>query len=303
VGSSFDLAGEASVRLNFDAFSMNAQFDRVQPGFYSMGLPYLRSDQQSFRIQPRLRLLSRRLNLGLTYGQSRNNLLGSAQSTLERTQMGSTVQARLGEALVVSGNYLVHVNENQASPGVVDARLLHQKHLSHSVGLTPVVTLQRPSGTHSVMLTGAYQTMVDRSLPVLDGDRAAFGFSSYMGTVSYNVTLNSGLTLTSMANAFQSARGPSDTRVVGVNVGSGYGFWDQKLRFDVIAGVSTTETNTGRGDPPLQATQWTGTTNGTLRLATGNSVRLSVRGFSNATGATPGAFREGNVSLRYEHRF
>jgi hypothetical protein len=302
-GSRFDLAGEGSVRLNLDAFSLTASFDRVQPGFYSMGLPHLRSDQQSFRVQPRIRLLDRRVNLGLTYGQARNNLLGAGLSTFQRTQMAGSLQARVSQAVMLSGNYSVHANENQPSAGAPDPQMAHQKHLIHNLSLTPVLTLQRGSSLHNLVFSGSYQTMLDRSSAVVNGTRDGFGFESYAGTLSYNLSLASGLAFSAMANAFQNNRGTRQMRVAGVNVGSGYGFFERALRIDLMLGLSATSAGIGDGVPALRASQWTSTANATYRLPNGNSVRASVRGFANQTGEVAGTFREATATLRYEHRF
>ncbi|GAB5518336.1 MAG: hypothetical protein RhofKO_05870 [Rhodothermales bacterium] len=306
-GSRLDAAGEASMRLNLKNGGLRATYERVQPGFQSLGLARTRSDQESIRIQPQLRLFNRRFNVGGNVATFRNNLLGNRASTMERLQVGLNTQARLTTWLMVNVSFNQLANTNTptdlAAPGALSLR---QDQLSQTVLVSPTVTVRKGNSSHSVSLSGSYQQMEDRSPAVQSGERAGNDFDNLSATLSYGVTLPSGLSLNLSSNWLESNASAVEVTVVGLNTGLSYALFNRTLTLGVNGGLSRNESDIKRGAVPLttSASQLMLTTNASYRLKNGDSIRLTVRGLSNQqSGNTAQSYQEVQSTLRYEHRF
>lgn len=237
--SHVDYAGDATLRLDLPVFGLRATYERIQPGFQSLGVPRMRSDQERVRIQPRVRLLDQRLNLGLNGAWTRNNLQDQLLSTTTRRQVGGTVQARIAAPLTLSGSYMRLRNENAPGPDATDPTQIQLLQITQTASLTPALTLRRASGTtHAITFSGSYQTTDDRSDAVDAGLRPAANTQNLSGTLSYALQLSQGLRTSLTGNYLTSDAGTSTTDVLGLNAGLGYAFLDQTLQIDLNAGWS-----------------------------------------------------------------
>ncbi|MEM1093714.1 MAG: hypothetical protein AAGJ10_03845 [Bacteroidota bacterium] len=306
-GSRLDAAGEASMRVNLKNGGLRASYERVQPGFQSLGLARTRSDQESIRIQPQLRLLDRKLNLSGNVATFRNNLLGNRASTMERLQLGLTTQARLTTWLMLNVSYNQLDNTNTpadlTAPG---APSLQQDQRSQTVLLSPTLTLRKGNTSHSVSLSGSFQQMEDRSPAVVSGERAGNDFNNLSATLSYGVTLPSGLSLNASSNWLESNASAVEVTVIGLNTGLSYALFNRTLTLGANGGLSRNESTIQRGATPLStsASQLMLTTNASYRLKNGDTIRITVRGLSNQqAGNTAQSYQEVQSTLRYEHRF
>ena len=150
VGSQMDYATDLSARytqtefgesLTFvDQFTLLTQYERIQPGFVSLGRPYTRSDQAIFKFQPQVRLFDRKLQIGVDVVSRRNNLRNHRTSTLRRNQIALTTQAQLSPSLLVSTSYLWLGNTNTPVSGATGAGLIEQRMGTQTFMLAPVLT-------------------------------------------------------------------------------------------------------------------------------------------------------------------
>lgn len=304
-GTYYDYAGTADFRLNLDMFGLGLGYSRIQPGFESLGLPQVRSDQQNIRIQPRLQLLDRRLNVSFNFGHTRNNLQDQLLSTLERLQLGANVQARLTDAITLSGSYMRLNNKNEptseAPPGT-----RKQRHVSQVFMLTPVWSLQREQATsHTVALSASYQSMEDRTPSAMTAGGPANYAYNVTSTLNYTLRLPSGLMFTATGNGLRSDASSAETLVGALTLGTGYGFLEGALLLNVNGGFSRNEINVDvpEGLRTTTSSQVTGTANASYRLPNDDMIRLQVRGLSSSSSARERDFREIMTTLRFDHRF
>ena len=234
-----DYAGDATLRLNLPAFGLRATYERIQPGFKSLGVPQMRSDQERIRVQPRVSLLNRRLNVSLNGARTRNNLENQLLSTATRWQVGGSVQARLAAPFTVSSSYMRLTNENVAGAEAPNPAQIQLHQITQTASLTPTLTLRRPSGTtHAVSLSGSYQTTDDQSDAVDAGLRPAANTQNRSATLSYSLRLPVGLRTSLTGNHLTSEANTSTTDVLGLNAGVGYAFLDEALQVNLNAGWS-----------------------------------------------------------------
>lgn len=237
--SHVDYAGEAAARLNMPMVSVNASYQRVEPGFESLGIPQMRNDQERIRIQPTLNLLDRRLSVGFNAAHSRNNLQKHRVATAKRLQLGSNVRAQITEQFMLSGSFARLTNSNDPLDSAPDPVQLQQYQVSQTFTLAPALNIGSPGGTmHTVAVSGSLQSTADRSDAVALGLREAFTTRSTSTNATYSVQLDSGIQLNANGNYVWSDAANSTTSVVGLNAGGGTSLMDGLLQVDVSAGWS-----------------------------------------------------------------
>ncbi len=237
--SHVDYAGEVGARLNLPTFSFDASYRRIEPGFESLGIPQMRSDQQQIRLQPTVNLLNRRLSVGFNTVHSRNNLQSQRVATATRLQLGTNIRAQIGNSLTLAGSYSHLTNENRPGDGVPDPAQLHQNQISQTFTLSPSFNVGAPGGLqHTVALSASLQKTDDRSDAVAMGLREAFRTESTSANVTYSLRFVSGINVNTNLNYVLSDAAQSETSVLGLNVGTGTDLFNGLIQMDVSAGWS-----------------------------------------------------------------
>lgn len=301
VGSQVDYAGQSDLRFDFDVFTLDLGYSRVGPGFQSLGVSRVRSDEETFSIDPTLQLFDRQLTVGMGFSQTRNNVRGHLNRTLTRRQVDTSVQARFTTWVTLSGSYMRMSNLMERPDASPD-----QEDVSHTIMLSPTFTLRAGDVTHSISLSGNYQTSGRQGEAAENGTSRAGEFDNTTGTVTYALNLPSGLSFNLSGNAARSSTGVSENDLVGANLGAGYTFFNDALQLNASGGWSSNESVTLRdGEERVRrSTQLTGTLNSTYRLPNGDTIRFRLRGLSSdRSGRVANNFQEMEASLRYEHSF
>lgn len=143
VSSAFLGEGEYRER----SFALKGYYRRVNPGFVSLGLPYLINDLEQWKITPQLRLLQRRWVLRMSYGRRRDNLKNEKRFTSRRQELQLFSSYRLSRAFSLSGGFQSYRLDNDAASE--DQRL---KHHSWGVNLRPGLLLRTGALDHQVSL-------------------------------------------------------------------------------------------------------------------------------------------------------
>lgn len=319
VGSRFDYAGHLETRYTYAAFPDTAIFDqitvlaayeRVQPGFVSLGRPYTRSDQEILRFQPQARLLDRRVQVALDLTSRRNNLSDNRNATLHRRQVHLSTQAQLTAALFVNADFTRTTNENNPVLDDPASQFLRQRLVTRTVLLGPVLTVPIQDLTHRIGLTVAVQNLADRTERDVSIDRRSVRFDNVTSTASHAVTLPSGLTLNSGISLIGSRAPSTDVRALGLNAGASTGLLKGRLHLGATLSVSHTRLTfappdgAAAGTPPERETsrQFGATATATFRVTGRDLLRLHVRGFTTRQ-PLRGHFQEIQSVLRFEHKF
>lgn len=331
-----DFAGEVSGRIAFGPLRLDGGYERVQPGFQSLGLGQVRSDQESYRFRPQVRLLNGRANISGTFSQGRNNLLDTRISTMRRQQLGSNITMRLTQTTNLTLSYMRMTNVNKpVDETAPTAAELHQKQISQNFMLTPSFVFRSGMTSHSVSVTGSYQMLDDKSEMVVTGVRPAIDFTNLSTGLSYGISLPDGLSFNVSGNYLRNESDVTTATGHSFNAGSGYAFFDRLLTVNLTLGWSRNGTEFVRviedEDPlsPLQrrGTEYRPADNGndflageyivrqwsqqytvnfaaSYRLPNGNPIRFTVRSLSSRPGDKGGReYDEVRASLRYDHRF
>ena|GEM_PF-1975655 len=306
IGTRVDYAGEATARLNLDVFRMSAVYSRVQPGFRSLGTSRTRSDQEQFRLNPQLSLLNNRLEFGVNYSTERNNLLGNRITTQQSNNIGITARGRISSAFSLSGSYNRRVNETTAEEETPAASRLEQTQRSGVYTLQPSITLITGGYSHSVSLSGSYETMTNEFAADTAGATRSRDFTNINTTLNYGLTFPSGFNMNLSGNFLRSKTGNTRNSNFGVNAGTGLGFFQQKLRVQLNLGFSQNSVTPVNGavGSERESRQFSVNANASYRIFAGDVIRLTLRNTNNRQVSGSGnTFREFQARLRYQHQF
>lgn len=335
--SRIDYAGEVSGRLNLGTFRLDGGYERVQPGFRSLGLGQIRSDQELISMRSQLRLFKGRANISGNISSGRNNLLNTRMSTMNRMQLGTNFMVRLGNTSSLMMSYMQLTNEISPAAGSPNASMqeLFQKQLSRSIMITPSFVIMDDNLSHNISVTASYQLMEDKSKVYELTEQAAPGFTTLTTGASYGISLSSGLSFNAGANYMINDSEKTSASGQGINLSTSYAFFDRKLSTSLALGWSRNGSEFTRiiedeepgsigaaiqrlrekqdGDNGFLegeyvvrqwSQQYTINASATYRLPNGNPLRLNIRGLTSNPAYEGGReFNEFHAVLRYEHRF
>ena len=336
-GSRVDYAGEVTANINAGPVRITGGYERIQPGFMSLGLGHIRSDQELIRVRPQVRLMNGRVSLGGNFTSGRNNLLETRISTTGRQQIGANANMRLSQSLNLTLSFMQMENENRPVDMTIEgANEMHQKQLSRNFMVVPTLVIRSGNMAHSVSLNGSYQVLDDQSSAVLDGARQPVEFTNISTGLTYGTSLPSGLSVNLSGNLLRNEMGESTNTGYSFNTSAGYGFFERRLTTSLTLGFSQNGIEyvqrVDENDPLAMAnyikwitqqrlkgndiidgeyivSQWSRqlmmNLSASYRLPNGNPLRFMIRGLINTPSDEDAgqAYDEVHATLRYEHRF
>ena len=305
--SRINYAGLADARLNLDIFNLGLGYERIQPGFESLGRGNVRDDQERIKINPTLRLMNNRLNISSNISLGRDNLLGNRVQTQKNTNVNSNVQYVFSEAFTLSTTYGLMLNNISAEE--IDGQTSggSQSQVSHNLMLQPSVTLRGESYTHNISMTGGYMSIESKFDN--QGGAGASNYSSESITtgLNYAITLPAGVTINSSVNYMTNSSDGIEIQNLGFNLGSSYAFFNRRLNVSANAGINRNMSERESPGGVVSETdlqQITGSLNSSYNLTDKDSFTLTLRTRSNSVLTGMGReFTELEGSFRYQRRF
>lgn len=309
VGSRLDYVGEMQASLTLKKMSHTLVVERVMPGFESLGIGRLATDRQSIRLQSQAQTtwLNRSFRFGGQFTQSRNNLLDQRSSTQRQRQVSLTMQTAWSRHVVVRGGYTNGLTTNEAvRADAPNASQVQKRLLSQSATFSPTVTLRSGETMHVLSLNSSYQTLADKSLSVLLGERPGSGYHTINGTFSYSLTLPSSLALSATTSMQLNESDAREASSLGVHLAAGYAFFKRTLSVKLNAGLTHSDNTIKNTDVARdgRVQQWQLNLNAVYKLFNGDTVQLAMRGTAQRPFAPDQeSARDLQATLRYEHRF
>lgn len=305
--SRINYAGTANANLNLDLFNLGLGYERVQPGFRSLGRGRVRDDQEKIIINPALRLLNNRLNISSNISLGRDNLMNNRIQSQRNSNFNNNIQIVFSETInlnVVYGLILNNVSSesiNDENPGN------DQSKISHNLMLQPGFTFRGDKYTHNISITGGYLTIESKFDNQNQTSNRSFSSKSITSALGYTITMPSGMSVSSSANYLTNQSGDVEIQNLGFNLGSSYSFFDRRLSVSANAGFSNNsserENNTGNSTiNKLQ--QLSGSLNSSYRLTGKDSFSITMRTRSNRVIQGGGRqFSELEGTFQYQRRF
>lgn len=311
-GTRINYAGDAKADLDLDVFGLSLGYKRIQPGFTSLGLSQIRDDQQTVSVAPKFKLFKGRLTMTNTLSLGKDNLNGTRLTTQKTTQFGTNLQTQLNPMFTITASYNFFMHQITPTPGVADSLTmgLGQKQLSNNIMFQPTLSIQAGTMVHTISLSLSYLTLntkLDQSTqPGLSTVPNNFGSNTYTGTVSYSVSLPSGMGINASLNYMKNHSSSIDISNIGLNTGVSYNLFQNKVTLAVNGGY-----NKNNSEPKgtmiagkMKMAQITGNGSAAYRLTGKDTFNLSVRFMNNQILQGNGQnFKELVGRFQYRHRF
>ena len=300
-----NFATSLSTRMNFRPVSLNLGYDRVQPGFRSLGLRNVRDDDQNISIQPQVTLIGGRLNLSSSVRFGRDNLLNQRTSTQFRNDVSLNAQTQLTDRLSLGTGYSILINRAVTKNNIDEDAALNypeQTVISQTFSLQPSYSWTASDASHSISLSGNYQAL-SIDIDNIDRDLNSTFFTT---TASYNLSYFSGLNINAGMNYASGSSASNEFSVIGLNTGIGYAFFNRKVNVNLTGGMTQNSSESffsGASQKQAQR-QINGNFTAMYRPIRSNTIRFTARTVSNSfiEGAGMG-FNELEVRLTIDQRF
>lgn len=310
VSTRINYAGHATATFQSIPFDLMVGYERIQPGFVSLGRGQIRNDQEIYRLSPTVRFYQNRFSISSDISYSRDNLLNSRLQTQTNTNVVTTIQMIVSESFNLTTSYNLLLNDvdsevfdgaNQAAGGPTQT--------SHNLMIQPNYLIVGEQYTHNISLSGGYLRVESEVAGGAEPESLAYLSETYTGMLSYAVTIPNGLTINSSGNYLSNQSDAGDIQNIGLNVGTSYALMDGELsitlngglnrnRFDRLMPSGSTTTMTNR----LQ--QISGSINGSYRFTDKDSFTITIRTRNNRVLDGAGTdFTELEGSFRYQHTF
>lgn len=306
--SRINYAGKLSADYSIQNFGFNVGFERIQPGFISLGVSRIRDDLQTITVGSNAQFLEGRLGVQATLSQGRDNLLGTRLQTASNTAFGTNVTYRFTDMISLTSSYNLMQNGFSSSQSS-DSLNLGQKQMSHTLMMQPNFIIQSDEGfTHNVSVSGSYFNTSNTFRGVNTG-QDDFSSDTYSSTLAYSIRFPAGFAVNAMGNflVFNSSRSTNTT--TGANLGASYAFFENKLNLSVNAGLNQNKNEVDRSQQNLpvyefKSRQLMFNMSAGYQLYKKGSLSLSVRNSNNSVLQGAGVnYSEIEGSLVYRHRF
>ncbi len=300
--SRINYAGEAYANFISDPFDLTLGYERIQPGFVSLGRSRTRDDHERITANPALRFFNNRLNIQSNISLGRDNLLGSRLQTQTDTNINTNIQMMFTDNFSLNTNYDLLLNDVKPE----DEEGFEQSQVSHNIMVQPTFTIRTGDYTHSFSVSGGYMNIENSFSDDIQGDDTTVS-ETISSNANYSITLPGGLNFNVSGNYMINSSESADITNIGANIGTGYSFFDNTLNLSVNGGynLNNVEREMFNGDIDLnKIQQFSGSMNASYRLSSNDSFTLTVRARSNSIVEGQGSeFQELEGSFRYQRTF
>jgi len=307
VSTHLNYAGKALAGFRSDFFDMNIGYERIQPGFMSLGRGTVRNDFEIITLSPAVRFFQNRLSIRSDVTLGRDNLLGTRFQTQSNTGIGTNVQMVFSETFHLTTSYNLLLNDvtmNQIEG--IEQPPGGQSQVSHNALVQPNFTILGEYFVHTIALTGGYLSINSQFTGDPQTDNS-FSSVSYTGMLSYSITLPAGITLNSSGNYLTNSSNGGEIRNIGLNFGTSYALFNRKLTLGLNLGINRNKLEREVFNGPLltnRLQQLTGGINTSYRLTNKDTFNLTIRSRnSRVLDGTGNDFTELEGSFRYQRTF
>ena len=307
VSTRVNYAGNARADFRTDLFDLGLGYERIQPGFISLGMENIRNDQEKILISPAVRFFNNRLALQSNITLGRDNLLGTRLQTQSNTSVATSFRVLFSNVFSLSGAYNLLLNNVESEPAEgQDIAVGGQSQVSHNIMIQPNFIITGEETTHNISVSGGYISMENNLDGDLQPESMSFLSESYVGTVSYAITFPVGLTLNSSANYLTNNSGGSSINNAGINIGTSYALLDRNLTLSLQIGHNRNKVERDQmaGQTVNRLQQYSGGLNAAYRLTDKDTFNITLRTRNNrVTDGAGNEFTELEGSFRYQRTF
>ncbi len=182
--------GQTALSIALKNYNTTLGYRRVQPGFKSLGTPYMLNDIELFNWMNNLNVLKSKLNINATFSDQHNNLKKDLTSQMNTMVTNLNVNATATPKLNINFNYSGYfLHQSDGTIHLTDSVRLYQQ--VHNISLMPSYIIFNSSMSHTISTVINYMLLND------ENPATAPFTSSHNLSTSLNYTL--GLTKKAMS--------------------------------------------------------------------------------------------------------
>jgi len=227
------LAASSSLAYSGKGFGVRLGYQRIDPGFTTMGMYNVNNDLEVYSLAPRVNMLRNKLIVNANLRLQRDNLFADKLRQTQRFLPTATVSYNPSAQFGLSAN--VNYSTFNQTPGIKQtlltprqaaAQLMNQA--NYSISVMPRLSFFNEERSHSILLSIGTNQLVDKSG---DADlKANTEYSGLNGLLSYtlsfdkqNLSFDAGVSYFSLSNL------NGTTSNLGLNGGVSKAFLSNKL--------------------------------------------------------------------------
>jgi hypothetical protein len=213
------------------------RFERIDPGYRSMGAYYFNNDLQKITIEPTVSVFGRKLRAAASLGLQHDNLSDNKDVQTNRVVGSARVDWMPLPQYTAGVSYSNYSIDQKAGRSPLDSTSTKISQATNNVGVTQTLSLVRERTAHNISLVWSLQDMQDKTENgVIDQSYTSSQLNAvYMFTwVPWGVGLTGGFN----RSVFDVTSGK--TKVVGPLFGANVALWRHRVTLGATVTLSTT---------------------------------------------------------------
>lgn len=216
--SEYFSAVKSSLTYNSKFVSLGINYERIDPGYKTLGAYYFNNDMENFTLSPQFRLLKNKLSVAFNGGLQRNNIDHQKLSTMQRFVGSGNVSFQPNAHWMFSGAYSNFTSYTRNRPNtdpfyvLTPADTMKFYQVSQSANSTVNYNITRGTIKHNVMLACNYQVSTQQlgalQTPPTNVYNANLAYAVMHLPSKFNVSLTGNLNKTEALNVSTLLYGP-----------------------------------------------------------------------------------------------
>ena len=223
--STFTMAARTGLTLTLDNASLGVGYERIEPGFATLGAYYFTSDIENWTISPGVTLFDKSFRLNGSIGLQQDNLLDTRIATTSRVIGSGSLGWDISEALGLEMQFTNYTTGQKAGRQPINDSIL-VRNVTRSGSVAPRLLLQGEEMSHSFVMVGGFQTYTDLNIR---GDRSANTDAINLG-LNYSLSLiEQPISANGSINYSEATAAGTTTKMIGGSLGGNATIWDEQL--------------------------------------------------------------------------
>ncbi|MBU2649599.1 MAG: hypothetical protein KKA81_01580 [Bacteroidetes bacterium] len=155
-------AVDASLEYQRDLWGAKIQYNRIAPGYQSMGAYYFLADLRNITIEPNVKLWKKKVNVNASLGFQRDNLDDDKSAQTNRTIGSVNISALPVQNYQINAFYSNYSMGQKSGVAELDS-LSEVRQTTHNAGLNQTYTITGESKVHNIILGLNYQKLNDKN--------------------------------------------------------------------------------------------------------------------------------------------
>lgn len=238
--TSVRFGGQAAITAQLKNYNTTIGYRRIEPGFKSLGTPYMVNDIELLNWVNHVNLLEGKLNINTDISNQHNNLNKALTSELNTFVSGLNISATPVSPLNLNLNYSGYLMKQKDGTAVLDDSVRLDQQV-HQIGFMPSYTVMSNVISHTFSGSLSYMLLKDNNSltqPYTASQNLAASINYNLGLTQTGISLSAG----TLFNEY--AQDTNRYTTYGINLGAAGQFLKKKnLSTQLTAGYMLNESN------------------------------------------------------------